>query len=68
MKTKRITKIIFDNLKTLIGALIIAVNQFGIVFIDIKPFWQFVVVGIVIIVAVIVDQSKNKLKGERSDE
>ena len=53
---------------TVIGALIIAVIQFGIVFIDIKPFWQFVVVGIVIIVAVIVDQSKNKLKGERSDE
>ncbi len=51
-----------------IGALIIAIIQFGIVFIDIKPFWQFVVVGVVIIVAVVVDQSKNKLSGVRTDE
>ena len=53
---------------TVIGALIIAIIQFGIVFIDIKPFWQFVVVGVVIIVAVVVDQSKNKLSGVRTDE
>ncbi|MDC0057342.1 ribose ABC transporter [Alphaproteobacteria bacterium] len=53
---------------TVIGALIIANIQFGIVFIDIKPFWQFVVVGVVIIIAVVVDQSKNKLSGVRTDE
>ena len=53
---------------TVIGALIIAIIQFGIVFINIKPFWQFVVVGVVIIIAVVVDQSKNKLSGVRTDE
>jgi ribose transport system permease protein len=27
---------------TVIGALIIAVIQYGLVFIDVEPFWQFV--------------------------
>jgi ribose transport system permease protein len=48
---------------TLIGALIIAVIQFGLVFIDVEPFWQFVSVGVVIIVSVFIDQSKSKLTG-----
>ncbi|KJY80929.1 ABC transporter permease subunit [Vibrio nigripulchritudo] len=48
---------------TLIGALIIAVIQFGLVFIDVEPFWQFVAVGVVIIVSVFIDQSKSKLTG-----
>ena len=34
---------------TVIGALIIAVIQYGLVFIDVEPFWQFVAVGVVII-------------------
>jgi ribose transport system permease protein len=33
---------------TVIGASIIAVSQYGLVFIDVEPFWQFVAVGIVI--------------------
>jgi ribose transport system permease protein len=53
---------------TVIGALIIAVIQYGLVFIDVEPFWQFVAVGIVIIVSVLVDQSQSRLKGEIHDE
>jgi predicted ABC-type sugar transport system permease subunit len=53
---------------TVIGALIIAVIQYGLVFIDVEPFWQFVAVGVVIIVSVLVDQSRSRLKGEMQDE
>ena len=52
---------------TVIGALIIAIIQYGLVFIDVEPFWQFVAVGIVIIVSVLIDQSKGRLTGERKD-
>ncbi|MCB1972134.1 MAG: ABC transporter permease, partial [Geminicoccaceae bacterium] len=52
---------------TLIGALIIAIIQFGLVFINVEPFWQFVAVGIVIIVSVLIDQSRERLTGERHD-
>jgi predicted ABC-type sugar transport system permease subunit len=48
---------------TVIGALIIAVIQYGLVFIDVKPFWQFVAVGVVIIVSVLIDQSRHRLTG-----
>ena len=50
-------------LGTVIGALIIAVIQYGLVFIDIRPFWQFVAVGVVIIVSVLIDQSRDRLLG-----
>lgn len=53
---------------TVIGALIIAVIQYGLVFIDVEPFWQFVAVGVVIIVSVLVDQSQSRLKGEIQDD
>jgi predicted ABC-type sugar transport system permease subunit len=53
---------------TVIGALIIAVIQYGLVFIDVEPFWQFVAVGAVIIVSVLVDQSRSRLKGEIQDD
>lgn len=43
---------------TLIGALIIAVLANGLVIMAINPFWQFIAVGIVIIVAVIIDQAR----------
>ena len=49
---------------TVIGALIIAVIQFGLVFVDVKPFWQFGAVGIVIIISVLVDQQKRKFGGK----
>ncbi len=50
---------------TVIGAFIIAVIQFGLVFCGLPPYWQFVAVGLVIIVAVLVDQSKGRLTGGR---
>jgi predicted ABC-type sugar transport system permease subunit len=54
---------------TVIGALIIAVIQYGLVFINVAPFWQFVAVGVVIIVSVLIDQSRERLTGGgRRDE
>ncbi|QBD81692.1 ribose ABC transporter [Ktedonosporobacter rubrisoli] len=46
---------------TLIGALIIAVIQNGLVIIGIEPYWQFVAVGVIIILAVLVDQAKARV-------
>ncbi|MEW5956589.1 MAG: ABC transporter permease [Chloroflexota bacterium] len=46
---------------TLIGALIIAVITNGFVILGINAFWQFIAVGIVIILAVLVDQAKSRL-------
>ncbi len=54
---------------TVIGALIIAVIQYGLVFINVAPFWQFIAVGVVIILSVLVDQSQARLiSGAREDE
>jgi predicted ABC-type sugar transport system permease subunit len=47
---------------TVVGALIIATIQFGLVLLGVVPFWQYVVVGLVVIVAVIVDQFGRTLK------
>jgi ribose transport system permease protein len=41
---------------TVVGALIVATIQFGLVILNMPPFWQFIAVGVVVIVAVIVDQ------------
>ncbi len=49
---------------TLIGALIIAVIQFGLIFIDVNAFWQFIAVGVVIILSVLIDQYKERLGRE----
>lgn len=46
---------------TLIGALIIAVLSNGLVILAINPFWQFIAVGTVIIIAVLIDQAREKL-------
>jgi len=46
---------------TLIGALLIAVIQNGLVILAINPFWQFIAVGIVIILAVLVDRARAKV-------
>jgi len=48
---------------TVVGALVIAVIQFGLVFVDVDSFWQFLAVGLVIIVAVLIDQSKKHVTG-----
>ncbi len=41
---------------TIIGSLCIATIQFGLVLLGVAPFWQYVAVGGVVILAVIVDQ------------
>jgi ribose transport system permease protein len=41
---------------TVIGALIIATIQYGLVVLGQQPYWQYVTVGVVVIIAVIVDQ------------
>jgi len=41
---------------TVVGSLIIATIQFGLVILGVQPFWQFITVGLVVIMAVIVDQ------------
>jgi len=41
---------------TVIGALIIGTIQYGLVVLGISPFWQYFAVGVVVIVAVIMDQ------------
>jgi ribose transport system permease protein len=46
---------------TVIGALIIGVIQNGLVILAINPFWQFVTVGVVIILAVLVDQARARV-------
>lgn len=48
---------------TIIGALIIAVLQTGLVMLAVEPFWQFIVVGLVVILAVLIDQSRDLLIG-----
>src|SRR6266567_1367442 len=48
-------------LGTVIGALIISIIQNGLIFLGISPFWQFIAVGVVIILAVLVDQAKKQL-------
>ncbi|MEZ5669343.1 MAG: ribose ABC transporter [Alphaproteobacteria bacterium] len=53
---------------TLIGSLIIAVIEYGLVFINLPPFYQFIGVGFVIIISVLIDQSRSKLTGERTSE
>jgi len=53
---------------TIAGALVIAVIQYGLVYIDVQPFWQFIAVGAVIIVSVLVDQTQRRYLGGRQVE
>jgi len=48
---------------TVIGALIIAVLTTGLVMLNVQAFWQFIVVGVVVIVAVLIDQSRDLIIG-----
>ncbi len=41
---------------TVIGSLIIAVLQTGLVILNVDSLWQFIVVGVIIIIAVLVNQ------------
>ncbi|MFQ5794001.1 MAG: ABC transporter permease [Candidatus Bipolaricaulia bacterium] len=51
---------------TVVGALIIAVLQTGLIMLNVRPFWQFVVVGIVVIMAVLTDQARDLILGQVS--
>lgn len=48
---------------TVIGSLIIAVLTTGLVMLNVQAFWQFIVVGVVVIVAVLIDQSRDIFLG-----
>ena len=48
---------------TMIGSLIIAVLTTGLVMLNVEAFWQFIVVGTVVIVAVLIDQSRELITG-----
>jgi ribose transport system permease protein len=48
---------------TVIGALIIAVLTTGLVMLNVEAFWQFIVIGTVVIVAVLIDQSRDLIVG-----
>ncbi|MBL8117462.1 MAG: ABC transporter permease [Anaerolineae bacterium] len=50
-----------------IGALIINVLSNGLVILNINPLWQFIVVGVVIIVAVLVNQAQTALERLRTN-
>ena len=46
----------------------IAVIDYGLVLVDVEPFWQFIAVGLVIIVSVLVDQAQRRFTGGRQVE
>lgn len=48
---------------TVIGSLIIAVLTTGLVMLNVPAFWQFIVVGVVVILAVLIDQSRDLFLG-----
>ena len=47
----------------MIGSLIIAVLTTGLVMLNVDAFWQFIVVGAVVIIAVLIDQSRDLIVG-----
>lgn len=53
---------------TVAGAFVIAVIQYGLVFVNVEPFWQFISVGVVIIISVLIDQAQRRFTGGRQDE
>lgn len=55
-------------LGTVAGAFVIAVIQYGLVFVNVVPFWQFIGVGVVIIISVLIDQAQRRFSGGRESE
>ncbi len=49
---------------TVIGSLIIAVLTTGLVMLNVPSFWQFIVVGTVVILAVLIDQSRDAIRNK----
>jgi ribose transport system permease protein len=48
---------------TVIGALIISILITGLVMLQVDPFWQFIVIGVVVILAVLIDQARDVVVG-----
>lgn len=53
---------------TVIGALIIAILTTGLVMLNVQPFWQYVVIGVVVILAVAIDQARDLIIGRAESE
>jgi ribose/xylose/arabinose/galactoside ABC-type transport system permease subunit len=53
---------------TVIGALILAVLQTGLIMTNVKTFYQYVVVGIIVILAVLIDQARDLVVGRTEAE
>jgi ribose/xylose/arabinose/galactoside ABC-type transport system permease subunit len=53
---------------TVIGALILAVLQTGLILTNVKTFYQYVVVGIIVILAVLMDQARDLIIGRAEAE
>jgi ribose transport system permease protein len=53
---------------TVIGALILAVLQSGLIMTDVQTFYQYVVVGIIVILAVLIDQARDLIIGRAEAE
>jgi ribose transport system permease protein len=53
---------------TVIGALIIAILVTGLIMLQVDPFWQWVVVGIVVILAVLIDQARDLVVGRAESQ
>ncbi len=51
---------------TVVGALILSILTTGLVMLYVPPFWQFIAVGVVVILAVLVDQLRGKIEQEQS--
>ena len=53
---------------TVIGSLIIAILVTGLIMLQVDPFWQWVVVGIVVILAVLIDQARDLVVGRAESQ
>jgi ribose transport system permease protein len=53
---------------TVIGALIISILITGLVMLGVDPYWQFIVIGVVVIMAVLIDQARDLIVGRAESQ
>ncbi len=53
---------------TVIGALIIAILTTGLIMLQVDPFIQFVIIGVVVIMAVLIDQARDLVAGRAESQ
>ncbi len=53
---------------TMIGALILAVLQTGLIMINVQTFYQYIIVGVIVIMAVLMDQARDLIIGRAEAE